>query len=168
MSLENDRNYDALLNFCTSKNQMELIYCLKNNDSPFNHVCPQCGNLCKFDIHKNQYASSCRSNECLCKILLQNDKIKSTHQKIIDRYLIGGKKFTKLQIGLIEKYGVYTNSQIGGWNQTMKSAFEKMTPERLKERKERMIKTCKEKYGTDFSQQADSIKKRQSDTWHKI
>lgn len=102
--LKSDKNYNSLLKLCSSKADLELMYCLKNNDSPFNHRCPICEKLCKFDISKNQYASSCRSNECLCKILLKNDKIKSSHQKIIDRYLNGGKKFTRLQIGLIEKY----------------------------------------------------------------
>jgi G:T-mismatch repair DNA endonuclease (very short patch repair protein) len=48
----------------------------------------------------------------------------------------------------------------------MKNTYQKMTEEDLRIRREKTIKTCREKYGTDFSQQNADIKKKQSDTWH--
>jgi len=164
-ALKNDVNYNELLNLCQSKTFEELLYCIKNNDSPFNHKCPICNKPNQFK--NKEYMLSCRENECLCKILLQNNDLKDKHQYIIDNYLNGNKRFNYIQIGFIEKYHVFSNSQIKGWHESVVNAYKRKTDEERKLRKEKTIKTCREKYGVDFSQQNEEIKNKQKQTWHK-
>lgn len=162
-ALEDEINYDELISLCTSQTYKELYFCLKNDDSPFNHICPICGKLC--DFNGLEYVGSCRENECLCKILLQNDDIKDKHQYIIDNYLNGDKRFNYIQLGFIEKYHVFSNSQLKGWHESVVNAYNSKTDEERKLRREKTIKTCREKYGTDFSQQNADIKNKQKKTW---
>ena len=158
-----DKNYNTLISLCTTGTYDELKYCIDHNDSPFNHRCPICGRLCGFN---REYFGSCRTNECVCSILLRNNDIKDKHQYIIDNYLKGEKRFNYIQIGFIEKYHVFSNSQLKGWHESVVNAYANKTDEERKARREKTIKTCREKYGTDFSQQNADIRKKQSKTWH--
>lgn len=109
-------NYDIakqLVSQCSSK--YEFKYCLLNADSPYNHVCPVCGKLIKFN--GTDYDITCRSKSCLCSLLLSNPDISDKHQFIRDNYLNGNLEFSDIQIGFIEKYHVYNNSQLSGWKE---------------------------------------------------
>ena len=153
---------DILLSMVLSK--QELIYCIKYNDNPYNHICPICGEQTKFN--GINYNITCRKTSCLSKMLLTNNDIKNKHQYIIDNYINGDKKWNNIQIGFIEKYNVFSNSQLPIWKNEIKNTWNNKTDAELKSRKEKTIKTCIEKYGCDFSQQNDNIKQKQSKTWH--
>lgn len=162
--LQEDIDYEKLLALTTSGTLDEVVYCLRNRTSPDEHTCLSCGKLCQFN--RTEYFVSCRSNECLCKILLSNKAIKDKHQYVIDEYLNGDKRFNYIQIGFIEKYHVFSNSQLPGWHDSIVDAYKSKSEEERKQRREKTIKTCRERYGTDFPQQNDEIRKRQSDTWY--
>lgn len=156
-------NYDCedILKLCESKN--ELKYCIVNNDNPYNHYCP----ICKTRILFNEfnYNKTCRSKKCLCQILLNNNDLKDKHQYIIDNYLNGDNEFNYIQIGFIEKYGVWMNSQLKSWKESQSNTWKNKTKEELLKRKNKTINTCRKKYGCDFSQQNKLIKEKQKNTW---
>lgn len=152
---------DNILSLC--QNKKELSYCLINNDNPYNHYCP----ICQKQIYFNgfNYNKTCRNKKCLCQILLNNNDLKNKHQYIIDNYLNGDKEFNYIQIGFIEKYGVWMNSQLQCWKKSQSETWKNKTKEELLERKHKTINTCRKKYGCDFSQQNKIIKEKQSKTW---
>lgn len=157
------RNYDCqeLLDMCVSKH--ELKYCIVYHDNPFNHYCPICKKRILFDRYK--YDKTCKSKECLCTILLNNKSLSDKHQYIINEYLNGDKEFNNIQIGFIEKYGVWMNSQLDVWKTSLKETWNNKTEEELRIKKEKTINTCQKKYGCDFPQQNEDIKNKQRNTW---
>lgn len=159
------KNYDigSLLERCNSKTFGELLYCLLNDDTPYNHMCPVCGEPCGFS--SKQFHGTCRKKQCLCELLLRNDNIKSFHQFILDNYLNGDKEFHCSRIGFIEKYHVFSNSQLGHWKTTIQTAWSSKTKDDLERRKLKTIETCRRKYGHDWSQQSQEIKDKQIRTW---
>ena len=72
--------------------------------------------------------------------------------------LNGDKKFNYIQIGFIEKYGVWMNSQLKEWKDSLNNTWNKKTKKELEIRKQKTIETCRKKYGCDFSQQNEDIK----------
>lgn len=157
------KTYDdaqKLLNMCSS--QDELKYCILHQDNPFTHKCPICGKQITFN--GIGYFGSCRNNECLCKILLSNESIKDNHQYIIDNYLNGNLRFNNIQIGFIEKFSVYNNSQLSAWKANITDTWKNKTKEELLIKKEKTIATCNAKYGCDYSQQNEEIKQKQRET----
>lgn len=155
--------YDCneLLKHCNSLE--ELKYCIINVDNPYNHYCPICGN--KIEFNKYKYNKTCRSKSCLCQILLNNNDIKDKHQYIIEHYLNGNDEFNYIQIGFIEKYGVYMNSQLKQWKTSIEQTWSTKTNEELNIRRQKTINTCRKKYGCDFSQQNEEVKNKQRKTW---
>lgn len=159
-------HYDIsnILPLCNDINpKAELKYCIEHDDNPYRHFCTVCGKLVRFS--ERSYHKTCRSKECLCHILLNNEDIKNKHEYIKEHYLSGKGKFTPVQCGFIEKHGVYMNSQLNAWKEEVKSTWESKTPEELETRRQKTIDTCRKTYGYDFSQQDPEIKKKQIKTW---
>ena len=154
---------EAILDMCLTKSLDELKYCITHKENPYRHTCPICKRQCQFI--NGTYAGSCRSKRCLCEMLLSNESISDKHQFIIDNYLNGNSEFNYIQIGFIEKYKVYSNSQLPGWHQSVVSTYSNKTPEERKQTRLKTMQTCREKYNTDFSQQAESVKVKQRLTW---
>ena len=157
-------NYEVaneLFKLCASKD--EFKYCICNKDNPYKHVCIICNTKLVFNGHC--YNVTCRNKQCLCKILLSNTDISDKHQYIKTNYLNGDLEFSPIQIGFIEKYGVYNNSQLNTWKTKQKTTWQNKTAEELAERRNRTIQTCRKKYGCDFSQQNTIIKAKQKTTW---
>lgn len=150
-----------LLPDCISKD--ELKYCIINEDCPHNHICPVCGKQIKFN--GIDYDITCRSKSCLCNLLLNNPDISDRHQYIKDSYLNGNLEFSDIQIGFIEKYRVYNNSQLSQWRDEMRCTWKNKSAEDLQKTNEKRKSTCKEKYGYDFSQQNPDIIEKQKVTW---
>lgn len=161
------KNYECcslLVECCQTQTFNELKYCLFNKNTPFEHVCPICGKQSKFN--GVQYNVTCRDKKCLCELLLQNDKISHMHDLIKQNYLNGNKEFKPVEIGYIEKHHVLFGSQVEGWHDKLVNTWKKWTPEQKENRKKKLIATCRQKYGCDFSQQNPDIKKKQIDTWN--
>lgn len=152
---------DDILKLCQGKN--ELKYCIINDDNPYNHYCSACKKQILFNGFN--YQKTCRNKKCLCQILLNNNDLKDKHQYIIDNYLNGDKEFNSIQIGFIEKYGVWMNSQLQCWKKSLSTTWKNKTAEELLEKKRKTINTCRQKYGCDFSQQNQIIKEKQKNTW---
>lgn len=150
-----------LLKYCDSNEHLK--YCICHNDNIFSHTCPICGNKIKFNGYN--YTYTCRSKECLCKILLNNQEISDFHNFIKDNYLNGKKEFTFIQMGFIEKYGVLNNSQLKIWKEKSSNTWKNKTDEEREQKRNRTIETCRNKYGCDFSQQNEEIKNKQRLAW---
>lgn len=146
---------------CSGK--YEFKYCLLNADSPYDHVCPVCGKPINFN--GTDYDITCRSKSCLCSLLLNNPDISDKHQFVRDNYLNGNLEFSDIQIGFIEKYHVYNNSQLSVWKAKMKNTWNNKSDDELQKTNERRKSTCREKYGCDFSQQNPEIIEKQKVTW---
>lgn len=159
-------NYDCqpLIDMCLTQSFSELKFCLFHKDMPFGHVCPICKKQCEFN--GVQYNPSCRDKKCLCEMLLQNKRISHMHEYIRQNYLFGNKEFKPIEIGYIEKYHVLAGSQLDGWHDKITQAWKNWTPEQKEERKKKLILTCRQKYGCDFSQQNTAVKQKQIITWH--
>ena len=154
-------NCKEILELCKDKN--ELKYCIINNDNPYDHNCPICNT--KISFNGFNYNKTCRSKKCLCQILLNNNDLKTKHQYIIDNYLNGNNEFNYIQIGFIEKYGVWMNSQLKEWKSSVSDTWKTKTEDELNLRRQKTIQSCREKYGCDFSQQNETIKNKQKQTW---
>ena len=93
-ALKNDSKLSTLYNLYVSefRSEEEALHCLVHQDDYTNHICPICGNLCKFYMRKKRktvkyrYIQSCNKKECVQKVAHTPEATEKSKAKKKEKY----------------------------------------------------------------------------------